>query len=969
MAATSSGYSKRRRALPARLRRLLLEQLEGRRLLTTAVLGHEFRDETFSISGSFSYSLIDGNVYRDSIQNGQYESTDGTITWESPRLGKGSFTGIATGDGDDFVRAGGAMRACSSYGIDDRGQIDFDVDALNETLLITENRLDSTIYTYYIDHTKGNCPAPVPPWSRFFGGKSNLYVGTFDAANSTASISYDESNPDISINTPPAPVEWEHNEPTALKLTAKAPPPEFELPEGWVVVDQTTEPPKDIEFIHLESGIEIQVEVQGRPLPIRGNVEQVAAEIKLYWQDTPLGLQRVEIPVEVVGNEAFGLYWNTQMFNATVKDFPEPPTWANFIKIEVDRIGAEFAEDNSKILGIDRWKASNNVTDVELSEDSAINGLLGSIMHIRDSMDRHVKLYAYKPESALGASVSVRNDEGGFFYDPTESPEIQALREGEEVNDAMEFVAVKYQSIFSFAAHVVLLVGANDLPVVNNEEGETLANQPLFFQPAANDHDIDRDDFVVLHSVPQSSQLGARLTKSDDGSVHYDPSTSKSLTDLYIEQTLVDTFDYEVIDTFGGKSTGTVTITVTGVRPYPATVLVLPTTQFTTRNNTTEPIPFQVSHTSFDPALLTVSVRSLRPDVVADDKLLISGSGNDRTVQAIPTAGQVGRVPVELTVTAPDGDSAQGVFQLFVGTDVDQDLDGVSNDDEDRGPNAGDANGDGILDRLQANISSMATNAADSRMLVSLPEGAYLTAVSLASAPAPSGVAAGANFPLGLLSFSVELPPGEGSTEMLVSTDYASEPLNAAYFHLTATSGSEWLHLMRNGQEGVRVFSDRMVVRLLDGGATDNGTAGDGHVTHTFALASVENPWQNLLALDVNNNGTIQPIDALIIINDLNRNKIRDLPSRLAGEDQIPNFFDVSGDSKITPIDALIIINWLNRQPNGRGSGEWANLPEPPVAPASYPREWGRPKTNLGDGSEEDWRLHFELWDQALEDL
>lgn len=179
--------------------------------MTTADVVQEFRDESFSISGSFSYELTEGDAYRDVIQDGEYQSTSGHILWEGPQLGIGSFVGIATGDGNDFFRAGGGMRACSSYGIEDEGELIFDVDALAQSLQITENNLHRTAYTYYVDHTGGNCPEPVPPWSRFFGGMTNLYVGSFDAANSTASIGYRQSDPDLEINAPAAEVVWENN--------------------------------------------------------------------------------------------------------------------------------------------------------------------------------------------------------------------------------------------------------------------------------------------------------------------------------------------------------------------------------------------------------------------------------------------------------------------------------------------------------------------------------------------------------------------------------------------------------------------------------------------------------------------------------------------------------------------------------------------------------------------------------------
>lgn len=69
--------------------------------------------------------------------------------------------------------------------------------------------------------------------------------------------------------------------------------------------------------------------------------------------------------------------------------------------------------------------------------------------------------------------------------------------------------------------------------------------------------------------------------------------------------------------------------------------------------------------------------------------------------------------------------------------------------------------------------------------------------------------------------------------------------------------------------------------------------------------------WQNLVNnLDVNDDGFITPLDALIVINDLNSLGPRLLPDPIPPE---PEFYiDVNGDGLVTPLDALIVINYLN---------------------------------------------------------
>ncbi len=78
-------------------------------------------------------------------------------------------------------------------------------------------------------------------------------------------------------------------------------------------------------------------------------------------------------------------------------------------------------------------------------------------------------------------------------------------------------------------------------------------------------------------------------------------------------------------------------------------------------------------------------------------------------------------------------------------------------------------------------------------------------------------------------------------------------------------------------------------------------------------------PWHNGAdPLDVDTNGQIQPLDALIPINFLNAHPNNStLPSP---PDVPPPFLDVNGDNLITPLDPLIVINFLNARAGGEGS-------------------------------------------------
>ncbi len=89
-------------------------------------------------------------------------------------------------------------------------------------------------------------------------------------------------------------------------------------------------------------------------------------------------------------------------------------------------------------------------------------------------------------------------------------------------------------------------------------------------------------------------------------------------------------------------------------------------------------------------------------------------------------------------------------------------------------------------------------------------------------------------------------------------------------------------------------------------------------------------------ANDVNNDGTVSPVDALFVINAINKNGAVNLvgwswsEGEAAGAGNTPalGFLDTNGDGRLSPIDALCVINALN--------GEQANAEGESVASAWY---------------------------------
>jgi hypothetical protein len=88
------------------------------------------------------------------------------------------------------------------------------------------------------------------------------------------------------------------------------------------------------------------------------------------------------------------------------------------------------------------------------------------------------------------------------------------------------------------------------------------------------------------------------------------------------------------------------------------------------------------------------------------------------------------------------------------------------------------------------------------------------------------------------------------------------------------------------------------------------GLANDGEV-EDYSITIDPNPWQNpgpnpTDRLDVNDDGQVTPLDALLIINRQNFN------NTLPPTGQGPPYYDVDGDGTLAPLDALLVINFLN---------------------------------------------------------
>jgi hypothetical protein len=121
---------------------------------------------------------------------------------------------------------------------------------------------------------------------------------------------------------------------------------------------------------------------------------------------------------------------------------------------------------------------------------------------------------------------------------------------------------------------------------------------------------------------------------------------------------------------------------------------------------------------------------------------------------------------------------------------------------------------------------------------------------------------------------------------------------------------------------------------------------------HLDAGLLAPSPWKNAVrATDVNNDGLVTPLDALLVIIDLNSNG----PRLLTPATPFSPFIDVNGDGAVAPLDALLVIIELN----SGGSGEGEPPATEPAADASgdapyLPPEFLAPSSKSSSDEDED---------------
>lgn len=138
----------------------------------------------------------------------------------------------------------------------------------------------------------------------------------------------------------------------------------------------------------------------------------------------------------------------------------------------------------------------------------------------------------------------------------------------------------------------------------------------------------------------------------------------------------------------------------------------------------------------------------------------------------------------------------------------------------------------------------------------------------------------------------------------------------------------------------------------------------DGKLVHTFengsAKLELQNylQWQNFVnKYDVNANGSVEPLDVLIIINQINTTagsgNGAKLPEFDASKPDAYSFVDVNGNNTLDPLDVLEVINYINRRGSGEGESNSSDNPLGPVDwswnPSAFVSRWAEATRGFTD--------------------
>jgi VCBS repeat-containing protein len=605
-------------------------------------------------------------------------------------------------------------------------------------------------------------------------------------------------------------------------------------------------------------------------------------------------------------------------------------------------VNDSYAANEDAVLSVSARGVLQNDTDAE--PDTQLLLQVGQVNGSAANVGSVVTL-------SSGARLTMLTD-GSFTYDPRPSTALQGLAAGATFVDTFSYRANDGLANSTADATVSITVtGVNDAPTAVGDALSTSEDVLLVVAaPGLLSNDTDPDgDRLTANAFSGASSRGASVTIAADGGIEYDPRLSAELQALRPGQTLVDTVTYSISDGKGGVSNATVSITVAGANDAPIA-----------RND-----EYRVDEDS----RLVVSGRGVLEndtDVDAGDSLVVATYNVTSALGAPVLVNSDGTFTYDPTAVPAvqalgPGQTLRDTFRYAVS-------DGTSQSNEAVVSVTVEGRNDAPIPQ-----NDQYTVVEEGQLIVSIaqgvlsndtdPEGSPLNATRV-SGPSNGTLAfnsAGSftyrpneNF-AGTDTFVYRASDGAAGTNATVTisvTNVNDAPVAVAdqyevaqdnALSVNATNG-----LLRNDTD---VDQEVLRVERITGSGPNNGTLtlfNDGSFTYqprsgfvgqdVFQYRAIDGigvasppvtvtinvtntrAWRNpTLALDVNGDGSVSPIDVLLIVNYLNQNGAGPVPVPTPPP---PPYRDTNGDNNVTPADALLVINFLNNQGLAEGEGE-----------------------------------------------
>ncbi len=629
----------------------------------------------------------------------------------------------------------------------------------------------------------------------------------------------------------------------------------------------------------------------------------------------------------------------------------EPGT-ASFTYLARDRHGVASNEATVTItvVGVNDKPVVQNLSLGAVEDGGPVGGTFAGTDIDSDDTPSTITFNVVSPPSEGSANGSGGN---AFVFDPGTAFQNLGVNQARTVT--FTYTATDRHGAVSDPGIVTVTVtGVNDAPIARDDQAATNEGQiqtiDVIHGADVGSRDTDPDgDALTISDHQATSAKGAAIGLSANGILSYNPATSATLNGLAAGQVTTDTFAYTVSDGHGGTATATVTVTVTGINNAPLALndsfvasadAILSISAPGVLGGDTDPDPgttlsvFSMGLVSLRGATITSDGNggfTYDPTSVVGFRLLAANESLDDTFTYVASDGSLTSNVATVTITVNGVNDTPIVKSESYTTAEDTTL----------------------------QVSAFAGVLANDRdvendpLTVTLVTGVANGALSLGGNGAFTYTPA-LNFN-GNDAFVYRVSDGNSSataTATIVVTSVNDAPVAVADQY----SMSQGTTLQIAALTGVLandsdVDDPRSALQAIARSLPTNGAvtlSGDGHFTYTptadfsgistftyqavdpsgarSALTTVQITvnavngvaWHNTpRPLDVNNDGTLAPIDALQIINDLNLNGSRLLPALQGG----PPFLDVNNDGYVTPIDVLLVVNELNRG-NAGSEGE-----------------------------------------------